>query len=118
MRRQRRFLYYSTFCLRDGTIITALPVRKPLPKTIKREKLKIDKDGVCREWAFSEREFSHLPLEKRVHLQDVISNRLNTRRAIREMLLPQFAKLQEDLNEIRRQLDQIQQTIGKSGTDK
>ena len=99
-------------------VIIARPIRKPLPKTIKREKLKIDKDGVCRELTFSEIEFSHLPLEKRVHLQDVISNRLNTRRAIREMLLPQFAKLQEDLNEIRRQLDQIQQTIGKSDTDK
>jgi hypothetical protein len=50
MRRQRRRpRYYYASSLFDGTVLAAYPIRKPAPKIIKRDNLKIDEDGVCGE---------------------------------------------------------------------
>lgn len=113
MRRQRRRPMYYTAgrSLHDGTILAAYPVRKPLPKTIKREKIRSDEDGVCKEFAGAGKELSDVHNETRMRFQNIIATRLNTRRAIREMVLPCLIKLQSDVNEIRNQLDQLQNLL-------
>ena len=112
MRRQkRRPMHYSAISLHDGTVIAARPVRKPTPKTIKQEKLRIDEDGVCREWPDAGKELSDVNNKGRTRFQDIIATRLNTRRAIREMVFPYLLKLEKDIDCIRNQLEQIQQLL-------
>ena len=112
MRRQkRRHMHYSAICLHDGTVTAVYPVRKPIPKTIKREKLRIDEDGVCHELAGAGKELSDVSYEGRTRFQDIIATRLNTRRAIREMVFPYLLKLQKDMDDVRNQLDHIQQLL-------
>jgi hypothetical protein len=112
MRRQkRRPMHYTSQSLHDGTILAAYPVRKPPPKTIKRDKIRINEDGVCHEYAGAGRELSDVYNESRMRFQNIIATRLNTRRAIREMVLPCLNKLQRDVNEIRGQLDHIKKLI-------
>ena len=108
---KRRPIHYSAICLYDGTVIAAYPVRKPTPKIIKRDKLKIDEDGICRGWMESGKVLSDSKNENRFRFHDIISNRLNTRRTIREMVLPQISKLQEDMDGLRTQLGEIQQLL-------
>jgi len=112
MRRQKpRPMHYTTHSLHDGTILAAYPVRKPPPKTIKRDKIRIDEDGVCHEYAGAGRELSDVYNETRMRFQNIIATRLNTRRAIREMVLPCLAKLQCDVEDIRAQLARIQELL-------
>ncbi len=86
---------------------------KPLPKRIKEYKIKIDEDGVCDEgWYRSGKSFSDCNVENRFRFQNIISNRLNTRRAIREIVMPELAQLKEDIKAIRSQLNEIQASLG------
>lgn len=111
-RKKRRPMYYYASCLHDGTIVATYPIRKPTPKRIKQEKLKIDKDGVCDNgWYSTGKEFSDVNMENRFRFQDIIATRLNTRRAIREMVFPHLLKLQKDMNDIHNKLDHIQQLL-------
>ncbi len=112
MRRQKkRPMHYKSFCLHDGTLILASPIRKPHSKTIKQENLKIDEDGVWHQWPMLSKEFSGLSIENRRRFQDIIATRLNTRRAIREMMFPQLLKLQKDIDDVRNKLDLIQRSL-------
>ena len=112
MRRQkRRSMHYSAISLFDGTVIAAHPIRKPTPKTIKQEKLRIDEDGVYREWSDAGKELSDVHNESRMRFQNIISARLNTRRAIREIVCPYLLKLQKDIDHLCNQLDHIHQLL-------
>ena len=109
-------MHYYAHCLHDGTVIAGYPIRKPVPKVIKRDRLKIDEDGVCREWAGAGKELSDVQNESRMRFQNIIAIRLNTRRAIRELVSPQLLKLQEDVNCMRDQLDEISKILGELST--
>lgn len=87
------------------------PIRKPTPKIIKRDKLKIDEDGVSCRWPGAGKELSDVSNETRMRFQDIIANRLNTRRALREIVCPYLIKLQKDMEEMHKKLDHIQQLI-------
>jgi len=110
-RQRRRPMHYTTHSLHDGTILAAYPVRKPPPKTIKRDNIRIDEDGVCHDYAGAGRELSDVHNESRMRFQNIIATRLNTRRAIREIVLPCLERLACDINEIRGQLDHIQRLL-------
>jgi len=101
-------MHYTATSLHDGSVLAAYPVRKPPPKTIKRDNLRIDEDGVCWEYAQAGKNLSDVSNEGRMRFQNIIATRLNTRRAIREMILPRLVKLEADVVEIHRQLGQIQ----------
>jgi hypothetical protein len=78
---------------------------------MKRNKLRIAEDGVCRGWMESGKVLSDFKNENRFRFHDIISNRLNTRRTIREMVFPKLIKLQEDIDDIRNQISKIQQLL-------
>ena len=112
MRRQRkRPMHYDVMCLHDGTVIAGHPDRKPTPKIIKRDKIIIDDDGAYNRWTYSGKELSDVLNENRFRFQNIISNRLNTRRAIREIVMPELAQLKEDIKGIRNQLNEIQESL-------
>jgi len=78
MRRQRRRrMHYRASSLFDGTVLAAYPIRKPTPKTIKRDKLRIDEEGVAIEWLGAGREVSNVQHENRFRFMNIIANRLN-----------------------------------------
>jgi len=108
---KRRPMHYTATSLHDGTILAAYPVRKPPPKMIKRDKIRIDKDGVCRDYADAGKELSDVYNESRMRFQNIIATRLNTRRAIREIVLPCLNKLHREVEEIHVQLDHIQKLL-------
>jgi hypothetical protein len=108
MRRQRRRpLHYSAISLFDGTVLAAYPVRKPAPKVIKRDNLKIDQEGVCREFMQGGQEIIRSPEEARFRFMDVMANRLNMRRAVRELVQPELVAIREELATVRSLLERI-----------
>ncbi|MCX5676481.1 MAG: hypothetical protein NTX87_15885 [Planctomycetota bacterium] len=112
MRRQRRKpLHYRSEALYDGTVIAAFPIRKPLPKVIKRDNLRIDDDGVCREWLRAGQELSDPNNETRLRFQNIIATSLNTRRALREIVLPRLTALQAEIAAVRTHLGHIEQLL-------
>jgi len=113
MRRQKqRPIHYSAITLFDGTVLSAHPIRKPTPKSIKQDKIKIDEDWVCNKgWYTNGKQFSDTNFENRFRFQDLMANRINMRRAIRDMVFPYLTKLQNDMDDIHSKLDQIQQML-------
>jgi len=100
-------MYYFATRLYDGTVTAAYPIRKPLPKRIKEEKLRFDEDGICRGWLSAGEYISDIKEETRCRFQDIVSNRLNTRRALRDIVSPQIAKLQKDVDKVLKELEEI-----------
>ena len=108
MRRPRlRKLHYSARTLHDGTILAAFPMRKPSPHVIRRDHLRIDDDGVAKVFSGAGQELSDIENETRMRFQDIIANRLNTRRAIRDLLLPPIIGLQTEVAELRGEIAEL-----------
>jgi len=103
----RRPIYYRAFALHDGTVTAAVPIRKP-PK---RERCHVDPEGVAIEYADSGRQFSDVNDENRTRFQDIISVNLNTRRAIRELVLPRVAELHAEIHALREQLERVEKSL-------
>ena len=116
-----RFLpvYYSVFALKDGTVITPLPTRKPR-KTKYSRAPKIDEEGIWR-WY----------LEKRERLDDVpdrfwtafvvnVGTCLNVKRIVRQRVESRLDSLNERLDAMRSQLDRIERKLDErlSSSDK
>ena len=112
MRRQRRRpTHYHAISLFDGTVLATYPVRKPTPKAIKRDNIKIDEEGVCQELMEGGRQIVRSEEARRFRFMDVMANRLNARRAVREIALPEIAALREEVAAVRAQLDRIERAI-------
>ena len=107
-RQRRRPMYFTAHRLHDGTVLAAYPIRKPSKQELKRERVRIDPDGVAREWADNGRNLSDIHNETRTRFQDIIATNLNTRRAIRELLEPRLAETMEEIAKLREQLDRIE----------
>lgn len=110
-RQQRKSLHYHAEALYDGTVIAAFPIRKPLPKVIKRDHLRIDDDGVCREWLRAGQELRDPNNETRFRFQNIIATSLNARRALREIVLPRLTALQAEIAAVRTHLGHIEQML-------
>jgi len=116
MRRQKQKpMHYFTICLYDGTVIGCHPARKPTPKKIKQDNISLDEDGAFSTWLDSGKDLSDVHNQNRFRFHDIISNRLNTRRAIREIVMPEIIKIQVEIDAIHKQLYQIQSMISGIG---
>jgi len=90
-------------------VLTAVPKRKPYAETVK------DEDSICHGVVTSGKQYSDPTYEDRFRFLDIIVNRLNTRRAIREIVSPQIAKLQKDVDKVLKELEEIKELL-KGGT--
>ena len=79
---------------------SALPMRKPAKRIMKHDHMKLDADNVCKEHVSSGKELLMLPVEKRVRFLDIIATSLNTRRALRQIVLPRLAAIEGQLASI------------------
>ncbi len=110
-RERRRALHYLANSLCDGTVLAAYPIRKPTPKVMKRDHLAVDEDGVCREWLDTGSGLAISQDAGRFRFMDIISANLNTRRAIRHLVLPRLAVLQQQVEAVQGQLDRIERLL-------
>lgn len=112
MRRPRkRALHYLASSLHDGTVLGACPIRKPATRIMKRDGMRTDADGITKELSRAGRELSDCRYEGRIRFQDIIANRLNTRRALREIVLVPLKKLHAEVVTLREEVARLTRAI-------
>ena len=115
MKRKRcRPIHFSTIDLYDGTVLAAYPIRKPHLKMLKRDGIRIDPDGVADGGSQDGRHLGNPRHDDRTRFQDIIATRLNTRRAIRELVLPPMAKMQDDIDALRAEVTRLADLLAKA----
>jgi hypothetical protein len=104
-------MHYWASVLYDGTVLAAFPVRKPTPKRIKQDNLRIDEDGVCQGWLSAGKQLADGRDENRFRFQNILATSLNTRRALRELVLPRVSELHAEVVAMRAQIGHIEQLL-------
>ncbi len=89
------------FGFHDGAVIGAGPNRKPSDKRVKGDELWIDDDGVFQEYRYSPTGWHSWEPEKRAKTAEILANRLNMRRAIRELVLLELRSLHQSIELLR-----------------
>lgn len=104
---RRRPIYYIAVTLHDGTVIASYPTRKPPPKAMKRHGYRLDVDGVLNDKSQPGFGIGSGEYENRFRFQDILANRLNTRRAIRELVLPVLEELRQEVAALRAEVARL-----------
>ena len=107
-------VYSWTYGFHDGAVMGVAPDRKPTDKKIKQDRMHIDEDGVFRETLYDSTYWHSWKLEKRVKLAEVLANRLNMRRSIRELVLPELESLQQLVQSLQEQLARIELKLDRN----
>ena len=105
-RPRQRKIHYIAAALHDGAIFATYPERKPSPKSIRQRGYRIDDDGVLNQKSRGGQELKYGD-ERRFRGQDILANRLNTRRAIRELVLPVLEDLRLEIATLRAEIGQL-----------
>ena len=108
-------MFYHAISLHDGTVIAAYPMRKPAPRIIKRDHILFDSDGALRGNSRAGHDLSDTRVENRFRFQDIVANNLNTRRAIRELVLASIAELSAEVSRLQLLVDQLIEQHEPSG---
>jgi hypothetical protein len=107
-KKKRRPVHYITFGFPDGAAVACSPARKPSGRKIKDEGISIDVDCVIRDYRYSSKSFECADVSQRVRMSDLLSNRLNMRRTVRELVLPCLANIVATLRSIEERLERIE----------
>lgn len=99
--------YFSVHALQDGTIVLAVPTRKPM-KT-KKSKPSIDEDGIWR-W-FLEDTPDRFGDRGKSAWYSAVTNCLNTRRIIRQRVEPKLVELIDRLEAVQKQITRLEEKI-------
>lgn len=117
MRRQRRRpVYYTISSMHDGTILAAYPVRKPAARIMKQDGQKLDEDNVCRDFMASHVGSFKFDDPGRLRFFDIMANRLNVRRAVRELVLPHIDAVQAEVAGLRDQVRELKVLLSERAT--
>lgn len=106
-KQRRRLINYHGESLYDGTVFAAYPIRKPSPRVMKERGMKVEADGVTSEVMRAGTELGTTDDERRFRFQNIIATNLNTRRAIRELVLPVLAELREEIAALRAEVAEL-----------
>jgi hypothetical protein len=109
-----RPVYYVATSYRDGAAVACHPQRKPSDRKLKQDGDRVDPDLVFREYHYGSDEFSRWELDFRVRCSDLLANRLNMRRAAREIVLPKLDELDSKLQALHKQLQRIESLLAAS----
>lgn len=113
-KKRRSQVHYLTFGYRDGATTNCLAKRKPRDKELKDMGDHVDADFVYREYHHGFNEIYEWGEAQRSRASDTLANRINTRRAIRELVLPELEAIQKSLASLHDRLDQLEQQINPS----
>ena len=114
---RRRTIHYIAAALHDGAIFATYPERKPSPKSIRQRGYRIDADGVLNQKSQAGQELKYGD-ERKFRGQDILANRLNTRRAIRELVLPVLEELRREIATLRAEIGQLSKQKPASVVDR
>lgn len=106
-RHKRKPVYYSASSMNDGTVMAAYPIRKIPERIMKRDGYALDEDGVCREFMGSYVKSFDMNDPGRLRFFDIFANRLNTRRAIREIAVPEIKALRQEVADLRKLVEEL-----------
>ena len=109
---RRRDVYSVAFVFPDGSAFACAPQRKPSSKRLKDDDAYVDEDFVFREQRYGPDEWVSWPVDHRRELGQIMAIRLNTRRAIRDLVLPELEGIKAMLANIQKRLDQIEGSSG------
>ncbi|QDV24167.1 hypothetical protein [Aureliella helgolandensis] len=98
----------QTVGFHDGSVIACGPKRKPTAKPIKDRGIHIDPDGVCDETFYSPTYWHDWDVVQRDKAVTILANRINTRRSIRELVLPELQAIQAALTSIQDRLERME----------
>ena len=101
-------MHYFTSGFRDGSVISAGPLRRPSARKIKK-----GIDGVCCESFHSTDYWTTWELEQRAKAVTILVHRINTRRAIRELVLPALAEIRMRLIEATTCLERLERAVAE-----
>ncbi len=113
-KQRRRPVHYHVTSFRDGAVMACLPVRKPSPKRIKEDGIRVDPDLVTDEGYYAVSQFPGWPEEIRIRNCDLLANRMNVRRAIRDLVIPELAKIESAMLKLNERLDRLAESIARS----
>lgn len=113
-RPRRRPTYYMAITLHDGTVTAAIPIRKPSKQAMKQEGRRIDPDGIARGHASSGYQYGNVDDPERFRFLDIFATNLNTRRALRDLVLPGMAEVLKELKRLSGRLDGIEATLART----
>ena len=117
MRKQRRRpAYYMAVSESDGTVLSAHPIRKIPDRIMKRDGQQLDEDGVCKEHLNSHVGSYDFDDPGRFRFFDIMANRLNMRRAVREIAVPEITALRSEVAELREQIRQLTAALAGKNT--
>lgn len=110
-KKPRQPAHYVVISYTGGAAITCTPHRKPSKRRIKEDRVSIDDDLVISEYAEKVDEFHDLGVEARGRLSDLLANRINMRRAVRELVLPILTNIENSLSSIHERLERVEQAL-------
>jgi hypothetical protein len=108
---QRRPVHYVTANYRDGAVVTCHPDRKPSDRKLKQDGLRVDEDLVFKEFPYGSGEFGQWERDFRIRVSDLLANRMNMRRTVRELVLPELASLQATIADLGERLGRIEAAL-------
>jgi hypothetical protein len=117
-KRQRKPVHYTAIAYQDGAVIAAFPMVKPTAKHLKERKQVVDADGVCIESKYAWQGFGTFPDAERRHLATLHANRLNTRRALREIVLQELTSIQAAVARLSEQIEQLDRRLAQLAAQK
>lgn len=104
---RRRPVYYAVTSMNDGAVLSAYPVRKPASRIMKRDGDRLDEDNVCRDFTGSYAGAFTSDESGRFRFFDILANRLNMRRAIREVVLPTLEAVEAEVMALRNEISEL-----------
>jgi hypothetical protein len=108
---RRRPVPYVAHGFPDGAVIACCPTRKPSNRKVKEDGMHIDEDLVLREYNYTANDFGPWEDSQRIRTADLLANRLNMRRTVRELVLPALSRVEETLLAMHEQMQCIEQTL-------
>ena len=105
-KKKRRPVHYTTFTFADGAAWTCTPTRKS-----KHEQCR-DADFVVNELLSSAKEFHAESDAIRARISEILANRINARRAIREIAMPSLTRIEASLIALHERLERIEHALG------
>lgn len=107
---KRRMVCSFTYGFHDGSVIACGPETKPSERKIKEEGIYICPDGVMREHYYSPSTWPVGTSDKeRRNISLTLANRINTRRAIRELVLPELEAIQKSLEILHQKVNELRE---------
>jgi hypothetical protein len=107
--RKRTPVHYVSLSFHGGASYSATPDRKPNKRDCLAQD---DADSVNLEYFSGKEQYEKFLDDTRRHVSGILATRINTRRAIRDLVLPELEAIKNSLAELHAKLDRLQSSQG------